>query len=193
MTTAPLQQPQPDLTLGVGLIDSARILLQASKEPTQASLRLAAVGAYYAAFLHLAEVCADTLVGSTDERRSSSAWAEMHRSLTHKDAKRACNELAKKLPGTAILKFLTDLPHLQEDRISANYNTLVRTSKSELTELVFRAERAIKALRDAEEAHKIMLVVRIFASGSGVQDTRARADAGAEQELTFSKRKPRKT
>ena len=34
MTTAPLQQPQPDLTLGVGLIDSARKLLRASEEPT---------------------------------------------------------------------------------------------------------------------------------------------------------------
>ena len=190
MTTSP--PPLPDLTLGSGLIDSARMLLQASEEPTQADLRLAAIGAYYAAFLYLAEVCADTVVGATEERRSSSAWAEIHRSLSHKDAKRACNELAKKLPGTAIQKFLTDLPHLQDDRISANYNTLVRTSKSELTELIFRAERTIKALSDAEEAHRILLVVRIFASGSGVQDTRARADAGAEQDFIFDRRKPRK-
>ena len=193
MTTPQQQQPQPDLTLGAGLVDSARILLQSSEEPTQASLRLAAIGAYYAAFLYLAEVCADTVVGATEERRASEAWAEMHRSLTHKDAKRACNELAKKLQGTAILKFLNELPYLQEDRISANYNTLIRTSKSELKELVVRAERAIKALRDAEEAHRIMLVVRIFASGSGVQDTRARADAGTQQALRPRKRIPRKT
>ena len=191
MTTLP--RPLPDLTLGAGLIDSARILLQASEEPTQADLRLAAIGAYYAAFLYLAEVCADTVVGSTEERRSSEAWAEIHRSLTHKDAKRACNELAKKLPRTAILKFLNELPYLQGDRISANYNTLIRTSKSELAELVRRAEHAIKALRDAEDAHRIMLVVRIFASGSGVQDTRARADAGDQQALRPKKHNPRKS
>ena len=34
MTTSP--PPLPDLTLGAGLIDSARILLQAYEEPTQA-------------------------------------------------------------------------------------------------------------------------------------------------------------
>ena len=189
MTTPPL----PDLTLGAGLIDSARKLLIASREPTQADLRLAAIGTYYAAFLYLAEVCADTVVGATEERRSSAAWAEIHRSLTHRDAKRACNELAKKLPRTAILKFLNELPYLQEDRISANYNTLIRTSKSELKELVGRAEHAINALRDAEEAHRIMLVVRIFASGSGVQDTRTRADSGDQQALRPRKRKPHKT
>ena len=43
----------PDLTLGAALIDSARMLLQVYEEPPQASLRLAAVGAYYAAFLYL--------------------------------------------------------------------------------------------------------------------------------------------
>ena len=183
----------PDLTLGAGLIDSARMLLQVYEEPPQASLRLAAVGAYYAAFLYLAEVCADTVVGATEERRTNTAWAEIHRSLTHKDAKRACNEMAKKLPDTTILRFLTDFPYLQEDRISANYNTLIRTDSVEVEEIIERAEAAITALRDAEESHRIMLVVRIFASGSGVQDTRARADAGDQQALRPKKRKLRKS
>ena len=184
--------PLPDLTLGAGLIESARKLLRASEEPTQADVRLAAVGAYYAAFLYLAEVCADTIVGTTEERRSSSAWAEVHRSVTHKDAKRACNELAKKFSKSTIYKFMEELPYLQEDRISANYNSLIRADKVELAELVDRAEIAIATLRDAEEEHRIMLVVRIFASGSGVQDTRARADAGTQQALRPKKRRSRK-
>ena len=189
MTTPP---PLPDLTLGAGLIDSARKLLLASEEPTQADLRLAAVGAYYAAFLYLAEVCADTVVGATEERRSSEAWAEIHRSVTHKDAKRACIEISKKLPKTKIFDFVAELPYLQEDRISANYNSLIRADKMELKGLVVRAEAAIAALRAADEAHRILLVVRIFASGSGVQDTRARADSGDQRALRPRKRKPHK-
>ena len=182
----------PDLTLGAGLIDSARKLLQTSDVPTQADVRLAAIGAYYAAFLYLAEVCADTIVGTSDQRRSSAAWAEISRSVTHKDAKRACRELAKKLPESKIFDFVEELPYLQEDRISANYNTLIRTNSVEVSEIIERAEAAITALRDAEESHRIMLVVRIFASGSGVQDTRARADSGDQQALRPRRRKLRK-
>ena len=190
MTTS---QPLPDLTLGVGLIDSARKLLCASDEPTQGDVRLAAISAYYAAFLYLAEVCADTVVGATEESRTSVAWAEIQRSLTHKDAKRACLDLVKKFPKTTILRFLTELPYLQGDRISANYNTLIRTNSVEVSEIIDRAEAAIAALRDADKAHRILLVVRIFASSSGVQDTRARADSGDQQALRPRKRKPHKT
>ena len=37
MTTAPLQQPLPDLTLGAGLIDTTGKPLQTSDEPTRAA------------------------------------------------------------------------------------------------------------------------------------------------------------
>ena len=154
---------------------------------------MAAVGAYYAAFLYLAEVCADTVVGATEERRSSEAWAEISRSVTHRDAKRACSELAKKLPNSKIFDFVEEFPYLQEDRISANYNSIIRPRNVEVEEIIERAEAAIAALRDADEAHRIMLVVRIFASGSGVQDTRTRADSGDQRRLRPRKRKPHKT
>ncbi len=126
------------------LIDSANILVRSCKgKPSQVSLRRATSSAYYALFHCLSRTCADLLVGGSSAVRSKHAWRQTYRALEHGFAKSACKDgIIAKFP-KAIEDFANNFVALQEKRHAADYDPLVRLTKSEVVADIAAAKNAI--------------------------------------------------
>jgi len=116
------------------LLETAQKLLDSEqKKPRQADLRRAMSTLYYAAFLTLAQNCADTLIGKTHTTRNSKAWQQVYRALDHRMAKQACdrNEVSNRFP-RFIVEFAEVFSDLQDKRHSADYDPGDRLTKSQV-------------------------------------------------------------
>ncbi|WP_240549473.1 hypothetical protein [Devosia salina] len=115
-----------------------------SGKPRQTNLHRATSTAYYAMFHALARCCADLLVGGTGAERSSSAWKQVYRSLSHGPAKKACeSKTLEKFP-QEIQDFAYMFRQMQLKRHTADYDPTARTHKSTVLVDIDAVEAAIK-------------------------------------------------
>ena len=104
--------------------------------------------AYYAAFHCLAAECADLLIGTTREERSSPTWRQVYRALDHGFAKSKSNNLKVGSPFTKhIADFASMFVVLQGLRHSADYDPFLTLSRSEVLVEIDNTEAVIAKFR----------------------------------------------
>jgi hypothetical protein len=110
-------------------------------------MRRAVSTAYYAVFHALAKTAADCIAGTDRAARSQGAWRQVYRSLNHGPARTACErrEVTQLFPA-AIQDFANAFRVLQLARHSADYDPMIRLSKSEVLQHIQNAETAIARL-----------------------------------------------
>lgn len=130
------------------LIGTARRLAKASaKRPRQSDLKRGVSTAYYALFHTLARECADLLVGSTAQVRSSPAWVQVYRSLEHGIAKNSCKNAPTRNFPNGVLVFADTFETMQEERHNADYDPESRYTRPGVLVLIDNCEQAIVALK----------------------------------------------
>ena len=113
-------------------------------KPSQASLRRAASTAYYVLFHCLAKSCADLLLGGDGADKGQMAWRQTYRALEHGAAKSACSDgIMSKFP-KAIEDFANAFVTMQEKRHSADYDPLVKLTKSEVLQDIGLVEQTVR-------------------------------------------------
>lgn len=170
----------PDNTLALGLIESAKTLCQAGagKKPKQANLRRAVSAAYYAVFHALAKTCADALVGASKARRPNKAWVEVYRGIDHGVVKNACISASKIAFPQKILDFSDAFRQLQDARHSADYDPMVRISRTQALAFIVLAEDSIVAIKSVATNDKVAFATWVLITSKGANDARARVRAG---------------
>ena len=137
--------------------------------PTVFDLRGAIVFAYYAVFHRLAELCSEELVGDREKYvRSSRAWNEYYRSLSHSNVIQAC--LIQKphgLHSDPIGHFSTWFPNLQNVRNICSYEALVEPSLEETRSVLNTAEECIDYLDNLSEDERRDFVAWVILGHSG--------------------------
>lgn len=154
-----------------GFMDSAWRLISTKQGlvPTVFDLRGAVVFAYYAVFHRLAELCSEELVGEREKYvRSSRAWNEYYRSLSHSDVSQAClrgkpDELHSELIGV----FSTWFPNLQSVRNICSYEALVEPTLEEASSALNTAEECIDCLDKISEDQRRDFVAWVMLDHSG--------------------------
>ena len=147
---------------GQDLIAQANRLVRAStNKPRRADLNRAVSAAYYALFLTLARLCADTIAG-TGKNRNIAAWQQAYRALDHGFAKEACKKVPNKRLPPEIIRFASVFVELQEARHDADYNPSRTFRRAEVIPLIQKAERAIIDLGDAPRVDLRALVVLVL-------------------------------
>ena len=120
------------------------------RRPRQSDLKRAVSTAYYAMFHALCRNCADRLIGTTSQKRSSPAWRQAYRAVEHGHAKRQCNnqQIIGKFPDK-IQAFAGQFVTLQEKRHQADYDPHSKFSKHDVKAAIKSAELAIKDLQSS--------------------------------------------
>jgi hypothetical protein len=130
--------------------------------PRQANLTRAASTIYYAMFHHLCRTSADLLVGSSGADRASAAWAQVYRSIDHRQVRAVCankEQLAGFPP--AIRNFAFRFLNLQQKRQSADYDPATRLTKLQLRADLALAETAIAQFTTQPRADRRAFVVLV--------------------------------
>jgi hypothetical protein len=141
------------------LIEVAYALATANPtRPSQCFLRRAISTAYYAVFHALAGECADLFIGGGPARIGRD-WSQVFRALDHGPAKNASVQLANAGVGPEIVGFADAFLVLQEERNKADYDPMSRYTREEVTDLIERAELAIRLLQAAPRADRRALAV----------------------------------
>ena len=130
--------------------------------PRQAMLRRAVSTAYYAMFHALCQSNADTLVSPTPTGPSASLWMDVYRTLNHRTAKNRLTQYVQMTPDPAVRGFANLFGNLQEQRISADYDPGARFVRSQVTNLIDRAEAATLAFSDTSVQSRRALAVYLL-------------------------------
>ena len=176
----------PDVPLADGLIGSARLLCSGGGrgKPKQADLRRAVSSAYYAVFHALARTCADVLIGKTKSRRPNKAWVEVYRGLDHGIVKNACEAASRVAFPQEIQDFADAFHQLQMARLGADYDPMVRVSKTEAIGYIVLAEDSIAALEAAPYNDKLAFAAWVLIATKGAKAARVRAKGGDTRTLS---------
>lgn len=129
-----------------------------ASRPRDVNLRRALSCAYYAMFHTVAQVAADTLIGSASADRTDRAWAQAYRSLNHRQVAERCEAINKKnatlgFP-SAIVTFARQFPPAMKDRHAADYDPFFKPRKGTVLASINAAEAAIIALKKADLRHR---------------------------------------
>ena len=145
------------------LLLAARDLIASGKgRPRQATLARAASTIYYAMFHHLCRTSADLLVGSSAADRASAAWAQVYRSIDHRQARAVCaNTRLMAAFSPDIQDFASRFIVLQRKRQSADYDPATRLTKIELRADLALAETAIAQFATQPRADRRAFVVLV--------------------------------
>lgn len=145
------------------MIDAARILAGTNDgtlpgRPRQVMLKRALSTAYYAMFHALCKSNADMLIGSSPRGSDSQTWLQTYRALDHRQAR---DRLAsyRSGSGSAFQSFANAFGNLQEHRLHADYNPNRAYARSQVSDLIQRAETAIGAFYNAPAPQRRRLAV----------------------------------
>ena len=151
-------------------IEAARLLAgsygtgPAPGRPRQAMLRRAVSTAYYAMFHALCQSNADILVGPTPTAPDTALWVGTYRALDHRSAKNRLNQFVQMRPDPALRDFGLLFGNLQEQRTNADYDPSARFVRSQVVNLIDRAEAATRAFSNTSvqtrRAMAVYLLVR---------------------------------
>jgi hypothetical protein len=143
------------------LLATSRLLVSANKhKPTQANLRRAVSTIYYALFHAMARNGADMLIGGEGAVKSSHAWVEVYRSLSHGTAKSACESKAVILRfPIEIVNFSQKFVEMQGKRHDADYDPGTKFYRSDVLNDLDSVDLAIKSFGSVSVKDK-----RAFAS-----------------------------
>ena len=102
----------------IGLLACAHAGLQGRGRARSAFIRRAVSDAYYALFHSLAEMCANSLVGST--RRRTEAWRRVYRTLDHVQVREKLRRADVSAIHPAVSKIAPNFARLQDARHAAD-------------------------------------------------------------------------
>ena len=147
------------------LIDTARLLAGQTGtslrgRPRQVMLKRAISTAYYALFHALCYSNANTLFGRAAGPPYPLAWLRAYRAIEHRSASQRMNQQAGNM-SAASQNFGAAFLFLQEQRHRADYDPEARFRRSEVVNLISRAETAIQILltADASERRTLAAIV----------------------------------
>lgn len=174
----------PDANLAKSLIRTAKRLVPAqTQRPTQANLRRCISTCYYAMFHALAKACADGLVGATKSRRPNRAWVEVYRGLDHGTSKNACSGVRNIDFPKSIKDFSEAFVQLQDARHAADYDPMVRPTKSDALFFISLAETSIAALQSVSLTDKRAFAAWVLISSKGAEKARKKAKDGPSRQI----------
>lgn len=155
------------------LFDAARMLAGAPGagmaprpgRPRQAMLRRAISAAYYAMFHALCQSNAATLVGDAATGDNAELWVRTYRALDHRQAKdRLASYTSRGAP--ALSDFARLFGDLQGQRHDADYNPRRMFSRSQVINMINRAETATQAFYDLPAPQRRTLAVHLLLTRS---------------------------
>ena len=117
---------------------------EARGRPQQARLRRAISTAYYAMFHALAESNANTLIGASNDARSSVEWVRTYRAINHGTASGQMKALDRNRFPDQIYDFAEVFIDLQMQRHDADYNPQATFTRSETVAAINRAASAVE-------------------------------------------------
>jgi uncharacterized protein (UPF0332 family) len=137
------------------LFEQARKIVEApvGGRPRQADIRRAISTAYYGVFHATVTAAADLYVGAT--KRSSSQYGLVYRSVNHNRLREICERACKSLPpryapyvpsagfGPEIAAFATAVVELQQKRHTADYDPMVRMTRSDAVAAITTARASL--------------------------------------------------
>jgi hypothetical protein len=134
--------------------------------PRQVDLRRAISSAYYGIFHATLTAAADHFVGTT--KRSTTEYALVYRSIDHRSLRTLCSQVVKPtLPasfspygsgnsfGPDVRAFAAAVIELQEKRISADYDPLIRIKSSDALLAVSVARSAVARFRSTNARRRV--------------------------------------
>lgn len=134
--------------------------------PRQVDLRRAISSAYYGIFHATLTAAADHFVGTT--KRSTTEYALVYRSIDHRSLRTLCSQVVKPtlpasfLPygprnafGPDVRAFAAAVIELQEKRISADYDPLIRIKSSDALLAVSVARSAVARFRSTSARRRV--------------------------------------
>lgn len=148
------------------LIDAARLLagqsdFTAQGRPRQAMLKRAVSAAYYAMFHALCRSNAAALIGRSSGASHSAAWTRTYRALEHRYAREQLRQVRSGMP-LAVREFGRSFNILQENRHRADYDPEARFARSDVSNLIDRAETAIQGFLAADVAERRSLAAIVL-------------------------------
>lgn len=148
------------------LIDAAKILAGMTGgappgRPRQVMLKRALSTAYYAMFHALCQSNADTLIGASSRGSDAQTWLQTYRALDHRQARgRLASYSAGS--GSTFQNFASAFGNLQEHRLDADYNPRAIYVRSDVSDLIQRAETAIGAFCNVSGTQRRRLAVYLL-------------------------------
>jgi uncharacterized protein (UPF0332 family) len=127
--------------------------LPASGRPRQVDIRRAISAAYYGLFHATVTFATDLHVGGT--KRANSQYGLVYRSVSHQRLRELCERVCKSLPpkyasyappggfGSNIAVFATAVVELQQKRHKADYDPMVRITRSDAVAAIATARAAL--------------------------------------------------
>jgi hypothetical protein len=161
--------------------------------PRQADVRRAISAAYYGIFHAIVTAAADEFIGRSNKARRR--YGLVYRSVSHTELRKLCEEvqkptLAQKYRsyeprggfGPNITAFAAAVVELQEKRHAAEYDPMIRVSRSDAILAIETARAALRRFKQADSARRVMfLSLLLFSPRSGVR--RARSDLNGNSAL----------
>jgi uncharacterized protein (UPF0332 family) len=172
---------RPDGKLADGFLRTARRLVPQGQKPDQGRLRRSVSSSYYAMFHALARMCADSLVGAQEAKRSNKAWVEVYRGLGHSDSLKMCQRAHEKNFPQPIKDFADAFKQLQAERHRADYDPTARFKKDDAVKYVNMAETAMAAIRDVTMLDKKAFAAWVLITGHGVTQARQQAQQAGKR------------
>jgi uncharacterized protein (UPF0332 family) len=121
--------------------------------PRQADIRRAISTAYYGTFHATVTAATDMYVGAT--KRVNSQYGLVYRSVSHQRLRELCEKVCKSLParyapyappagfGSNIAAFATGVVELQQKRHKADYDPMIRMTRSDAVAAIATARAAL--------------------------------------------------
>ena len=132
-------------------------------------------------FHALARMCADSLVGAQEAKRSNKAWVEVYRGLGHSDSLKMCQRAHEKNFPQPIKDFADAFKQLQAESHRADYDPTARFNKDDAVKYVNMAETAMAAIRDVPMLDKKAFAAWVLITGHGVTQARQQAQQAGKR------------
>ena len=129
--------------------------------PRQAMLKRAISTAYYAMFHALCQTNANALIGVSPGPPYPMAWTRAYRALDHNFARERMVRHRSRVPA-AVQTFALSFSDLQQQRHRADYDPESRFARSEVVNLIGRAETAIQGLLATNVAERRALAAIVL-------------------------------
>jgi hypothetical protein len=137
--------------------------------PRQADIRRAISAAYYALFHAAVTAAADQVVGVTN--RAEPRYGLVYRSIEHISLRELCEAMQKQTPpdrlkpvwplsgfGPDIIAFAAAVAELQKKRYEADYDPMIRMSRSDAIMSIKTARAALAGFQNADPEQRIIFL-----------------------------------
>lgn len=153
-----------------GLLESARRWCSNEHgfKPTVFDLRGSISLSYYAVFHGLAELCAEELVGKrTEKARTSKAWNEYYRTLTHETIHKACLSSDNDRFSGSIQKFFSWFPVLHGARNLCHYEAIAEPNIEDAHAIFAVATSSLYVIANINESERPDFVAMMMLKREG--------------------------